>query len=159
CEGASPGAFGSAAEIVARSGADAVVAHLWPVRSDVARTCSREIYRALTGADRAKGDIGASVSAARRTLLAESAEAFSPVLFLGGAGSVLFAFRGRGVTEPRAKKEPRAIAPALLALLDRPFTAVIGDLDEDRADLHRQLEAFMKENGAPAEGLSLSALT
>src|SRR5262249_62192338 len=41
CEGAKAGAFGSAAEILAKAGADAVVAHLWPVKADTARTCSR----------------------------------------------------------------------------------------------------------------------
>src|SRR5262249_59885611 len=85
CEGAKAGAFGSAAEILAKAGADAVVAHLWPVKTDVARVCSTEIYRALTGAERGAGDIGASVAAARRTLLAESAEAFSPILCLRAA--------------------------------------------------------------------------
>src|SRR5262249_49227599 len=79
CEGARAGAFGSAADILANAGADAVVAHLWPVKADVARTCSSEIYRSLTAANRSRGDIGSSVAAARRTLLAMSAEAFSPI--------------------------------------------------------------------------------
>src|SRR5262249_42314675 len=78
CEGAKAGALGSAAEILAKAGADAVVAHLWPVKADAARVCSTEIYRALTGAERGLGDIGAAVAAARRTLLSTSAEAFSP---------------------------------------------------------------------------------
>src|SRR5262249_56335094 len=81
CEGAKAGALGSAAEILAAAGADAVVAHLWPVKADAARTCSAEVYRALTAAERTQGDIGASVAAARRTLLAQSAEAFSPILY------------------------------------------------------------------------------
>lgn len=90
CEGAKAGMFGSAAEIFAKAGVDAVVAHLWPVKADVARTCSTEIYRSLTGAERGMGDIGASVAAARRTLLAQSAEAFSPILYLRGSESVIF---------------------------------------------------------------------
>src|SRR5262249_36039125 len=85
CEGAKAGVFGSAAEVLAKAGADAVVAHLWPVKAEVARTCSTEIYRSLTEAERGKGDVGASVAAARRTLLAQSAEAFSPILYLRGS--------------------------------------------------------------------------
>lgn len=45
CEGARPGPFASAAETLVRAGADAV-AHLWPVKADVARACSAELYRA-----------------------------------------------------------------------------------------------------------------
>src|SRR5262249_49490663 len=95
CEGAKPGAVASAAGILRRAGADAVVAHLWPVKADTARTASVTLYRALTAEDRKEGDIGASVAAARRTLLAESAEAFSPVLYLRGASSVVFDFADR----------------------------------------------------------------
>ncbi len=160
CEGAKAGALGSAAEILAKAGADAVVAHLWPVKADVARTCSAEIYRSLTGADRGSGDIGASVAAARRTLLATSAEAFSPILFLRGSGSVIFDFQGRRVNRPGAKKRGKTLAPALQAMLDRPFTVVVGDLDDDRAALRKQLDQFMQENGeASLPGLSLHALT
>jgi CHAT domain len=160
CEGAKAGALGSAAEILARAGADAVVAHLWPVKADVARVCSAEIYRSLTAAERALGDIGAAVAAARRTLLAGSAEAFSPILYLRGSDSVIFNFEGRRVAKPGAKRRSRSLAPALQGLLERPFTMVLGDLDEDRSMLHRELAQFMQENGdATAEGLSLSALT
>jgi hypothetical protein len=160
CEGAKAGALGSAAEIIAKAGADAVVAHLWPVKADVARVCSAEIYKSLTGADRSLGDIGASVAAARRTLLAESAEAFSPILYLRGSDSVIFTFEGRRVAKPGSKLRSKALAPALQGLLERPFTMVLGDLDDDRAALHRDLSAFMQENGdAVAAGMSLSALT
>ncbi|XXY49208.1 CHAT domain-containing protein [Sorangium sp. So ce269] len=160
CEGARAGALGSAAEILARAGADAVVAHLWPVRADVARACSTELYRALTGASLSQGDIGASVAAARRTLLSQSAEAFSPVLYLRGSDSVVFNFQGRRVARPGKKSRSRALAPALQSLLERPFTMVLGDLEDDRAALQRELEQFMQDNGEPATpGLSLSALT
>jgi hypothetical protein len=98
CEGAKPGAFGSAAEILAGAGADAVVAYLWPVRADVARVFSAELYGALTGSERGLGDVGAAVSAARRTLLSQSADAFSPVLYLRGSDSAIFDFRSRRVT-------------------------------------------------------------
>jgi hypothetical protein len=159
CEGARAGALGSAGEILARAGAGAVVAHLWPVRADVARTCSAEIYRSLTGSGPSAGDVGASVAAARRTLIAESAEAFSPILFLRGQDSVIFDFQGRRVRKP-ARSEDRALAPALQTLLDRPFSLVLGDLEDDRAALREQLERFMKDNGkAVAGGQPLSTLT
>ncbi|WP_437901455.1 CHAT domain-containing protein [Sorangium sp. So ce124] len=160
CEGARAGALGSAAEILARAGADAVVAHLWPVKADVARACSTELYRALTGASLSQGDIGASVAAARRTLLSQSAEAFSPILYLRGSDSVVFNFQGRRVARPGKKGRSRALAPALQSLLERPFTMVLGDLEDDRAALLRELEQFMQESGDPAaQGMSLSALT
>lgn len=160
CEGAKAGALGSAAEIIAKAGADAVVAHLWPVKADVARACSSAIYRSLTSAERSQGDIGASVAAARRTLLAQSAEAFSPVLFLRGSDSVIFNFEGRRVAKPGGKKKSKAIAPALQSLLERSFTMVLGDIDDDIRSLHAELTQFMKENGDEnVEGLSLSALT
>lgn len=160
CEGAKPGAFGSAAEILAKAGADAVVAHLWPVKFDTARTCSTVLYRALTAADRTQGDIGASVAAARRTLLAESAEAFSPILYLRGAGSVIFNFEDRRVAKPAAKRSSKRLAPALASLLERPFTAVLGDLQENHGGLHQEVAQFMRENGdTTVDGLSLSALT
>lgn len=160
CEGAKAGALGSAAEILARAGADAVVAHLWPVKTDVARTCSMEIYRSLTGASQGQGDIGASVAAARRTLLSQSAEAFSPILFLRGSDSVIFNFEGRRVAKPGKKSASKSLAPALQLVLEKPFTMLLGDLDDDRAALERELVQFMQENGeANLEGLSLSALT
>ncbi|WP_437675031.1 CHAT domain-containing protein [Sorangium sp. So ce131] len=160
CEGAKDGALGSAAEILARAGADAVVAHLWPVQADVARACSSEIYRALTAADRTCGDIGAAVAAARRTLLATSAEAFSPVLYLRGSDSVIFNFARRRVSKPATTPGPRRIAPALQGLLEDAFTMVFGDFDDDRAALRQDITSFMRENGdARTEGLSLSTLT
>jgi hypothetical protein len=160
CEGAKAGAFGSAAEILAKAGADAVVAHLWPVKADVARVCSTEIYRSLTGADRTQGDIGKSVAAARSTLLAQSAEAFSPILTLRGPDSVIFNFQGRRVMKPGGKRKSRNLAPALQTLLEKPFSMVLGDLDEDQSTLRRELAQFMEENGDKQdEGMSLSALT
>ncbi|HTN89416.1 MAG TPA: CHAT domain-containing protein, partial [Sorangium sp.] len=138
----------------------AVVAHLWPVKADVARACSTELYRALTGGSLSQGDIGASVAAARRTLLSQSAEAFSPILYLRGSDSVVFNFQGRRVARPGKKGRSRALAPALQSLLERPFTMVLGDLEDDRAALQRELEQFMQESGEPAApGMSLSALT
>lgn len=165
CEGAKAGAFGSAAELLARAGADAVVAHLWPVKADVARTCSTEIYRSLTGADRSQGDVGASVAAARRTLLARSAEAFSPILYLRCPDSVLFDFEGRRLTKAsesraRARQKSQGLAPALQSLLEKPFTVVVGDLPEERDALRLELAQFMAEQGVAIDAhASLFSLT
>ncbi len=160
CEGAKAGALGSAAEILVKAGADAVVAHLWPVRADTAQNCSIELYRSLTGADRTQGDIGASIAAVRRTVLTQSAEAFSPVLYLRGSDSVLFNFEGRRVTKPGGAKKARNLAPALQALLENPFTFVLGDLDEDRVTLLKEFTTFLEENGdKPPDGASLSVIT
>lgn len=160
CEGAKAGALGSAAEILAKAGADAVVAHLWPVKANIARACSSEIYASLTGAGAMNGDIGKSVAAARRTLLADSAEAFSPILYLRGADTVIFDFQGRRVSKPSGKKKSRGLAPAMQSILEKPFTLVLGDQDEDRESLRRDLAAFMVENGdAPEERASLTEIT
>lgn len=98
CEGAQPGAFGSAAEIFARAGADAVIAHLWPVRADVAHACSQAFYRALTSRNQKSGDVARSLHDARRTILSRfhgSAEAFSPVLYLRAPHPAFFDFQRR----------------------------------------------------------------
>lgn len=160
CEGAKAGMFGSAADELAKAGADAVIAHLWPVKADVARTCSMEIYRSLTAAG-SLGDIGTSIAAARRTLLTQSAEAFSPILFLRGSDSVLFDFSRRKVTKPSGKRRGRSLAPMLQTLLDKPpFTLVVGDVDEDRELLRKELLGFLEENNdKPDANLPLSVIT
>ncbi len=116
CEGARPSAFASAAEALARAGAAAVVAHLWPVRASTARLCSEQLYRALTGHHDRRGDIAASLNEARRAVLGvldSSAEAFSPVLYLRGTTGRLFDFGEReaplgSVPVPRARPLPLA---------------------------------------------------
>lgn len=160
CEGAKAGVLGSAAEELAKAGADAVVAHLWPVKAEVARLCSTEMYRSLTGTT-SWGDIGSSVAAARRTLLSQSAEAFSPILFLRGPDSALFDYSRRKVVKPSGKRKGRAIAPALQMLLEKPpFTLVLGDIDEDRELLRKELLTFLEENGdKPEPTLPLSVIT
>jgi CHAT domain-containing protein len=154
CEGARPGTFGSAAEILARRGADAVVAHLWPVRADVARTCSRQFYQVLAGAgpeNRGAGDVVAGLVAARSSLLIDSAEAFSPVLYLRGSEATIFDFQKRIVHRPGPVPDPVVdLAPALRALLQQRFALVLGDNDqraEDKAALRAQLERFLREDG------------
>jgi hypothetical protein len=61
---------------------------------------------------------------------------------------------------PAGEQEPRHLAPALKALLCRPFTMVLGDLDEDQIALRRELAQFMEDNGdKPEASTSLTALT
>ncbi len=159
CEGARAGVFGSAAEILSKAGADAVVAYLWPVRADTAQRASTELYRTLTGAERASGDIGASVAAVRSTLLAESAEAFSLVLYLRAADSVIFNFKNRKVTQPRSKSKSTRLAPALQQVLEKPFTLVLGDEQEDTTLLKKEIEQFLTDQGTSLPmNLPLSAL-
>ncbi|APR88373.1 hypothetical protein A7982_13722 [Minicystis rosea] len=169
CEGAKPSVFASAAEILARAGADAVVAHLWPVKADVARTFSLELYRALAGADRGGGDIARAMNEARRAILATfeaSAEAASPVLYLRGSNGTIFDFKGRKVAPLRAgtaAPTTSGIDPALVSVLRAPFSLVLGDRWEgDGAALDSFRDKLQKElakaaDPAPA-GLPLSAL-
>ncbi len=100
-----PGALASAAERLAQAGADAVVAHLWPMQEEVSRRFSVGLYRALAGASEPSGDVARSLHEARRRVLEDfkgSAEAFSPVLYLRGRDSRLFDIR-------RPKGEPRSV--------------------------------------------------
>jgi hypothetical protein len=170
CEGARPGSLACAAELLARVGADAVVAHLWPVRADVTRRASATFYRTLTGAAARQGDVALSLNHARRLVLAEfggSAEAFSPVLYLRGRDSVLFEFRGRRVAPPRPvppSGEGLEPSPALARLLERPFTLLLGDRWRDEHPVlegfrERLRRALSKEEGAALAGMSMSALT
>jgi hypothetical protein len=160
CEGAKPGAFGSAAVILAKAGADAVVAHLWPVKADVARLCSTAFYRALTAVNREVGDVVASLGAARRTLLLTSAEGFSPVVYLRGASSVVFDFSGRRLPGPVIPKPAGDTDPALQRLLEGPFTLFLGDRWEDRSALRERLVKALRERGDTGAGelSSLSAI-
>jgi hypothetical protein len=160
CQGAAPGAFGSAAELLARAGAGAVVAHLWPIAADVARACSRKLYRTLTGSDRERGDIAVALRSVRSTLLLQSAEGFSPVLYLRGPDSVLFDLEGRTVKRPEASPLPRPLAPALQSVLDRPCALIFGDDGDDRSALRAELDRVLREHGDKVEDwMSLSALT
>lgn len=153
CEGAAPAAFASAAEILGRSGADAVVAHLWPVRADVARACSEQLYRALTEAERVMGDISRAVNEARRSLFVtydNTAQAFSPVIYLRGPDGEIFDFKSRKLaataptaaapakTTPDPAPTSTAIPPSLTRILEKPFSLVLGDLGRVEHD------AFMK---------------
>ncbi|WP_437293118.1 CHAT domain-containing protein [Sorangium sp. So ce426] len=170
CEGARPSAFASAAEILARTGVDAVVAHLWPVKADVARACSAELYRALAAGSQNKGDVAFSMNEARRALLVAfdgSAEAFSPVVYLRGPDSVIFDFKGRKIVPPapltHATPVTRGIDPALGRMLGKPFSLLLGDrfrgqrplISGFRDKLHKELA---KAAAPAAPGLSMSSL-
>jgi hypothetical protein len=171
CEGARPGTLSSAAALLAQHGAGAVVAHLWPVRADVARRCSVSFYRSLAGTSAHPGDVARSLHDARRTVLAdfdESAEAFSPVLYLRGPDAGLFSFEGRQLRPPRpatASAAPDAsvkpVADALRALLQQPCSLLLGDhwahtVEAFRQTLHDELRETSR---AVHEALPLSALT
>jgi hypothetical protein len=177
CEGAKPGMFPSAAETFARTGVDAVVAYLWPVRADVAGACSEQFYRVLAGADRGEGNTAVALNEARRALLGlyeGSAEALSPVLYLRGEDAALFDFNRRKVVRVEASSiRPAAsvragsaavpVDSALGRILGSPFSLVLGDLwKHDRGALDELCEKLRKElekvKDPPPPGLSLSAL-
>ena len=171
CEGARPLAFASAGEILARAGASAVVAHIWPVRADVASVFSRQLYRSLAGADRHAGDIGIAMNEGRRAILGgfdSSAEAFSPILYLRGTESGLFDFKGRKI-EPVgrrvvARREPSGLDPALERLLAKPFSLLLGDRFRDQrtaiAGFRDKLSKELVKSAAPVSpALSMGALT
>jgi len=149
CEGARSASaaatdFASAAELLGRAGADAVVAHLWPVAAEVARAGSAQLYSALAGAQRTKGDIAAASNEARRAILGASqggAQAFSLVVYLRGPDGVLFDFKDRKLTPPEAAPAPRpsGLAPAVSRLLAKPFSLILGDRSREQ---RRPLEAF-----------------
>ncbi len=147
CEGAKPGVFGSAGEILSKAGADAVIAYLWPLGADTGRSASAELYRTLTGAERTEGDVGAALAAARSTLLTASAEAFSPVLYLRASDSVIFNFKNRKVAQPRNKSKTKRLAPALQHVLEKPFSLVLGDGQDSRASLKKEIEQFLHDQG------------
>ncbi len=165
CSGARPGAFSSAAEILARDGADAVLAHLWPVKAEVARDISTSFYRTLTGTRDGMGDVAASIQATRRTFIERGAEMFSPVLYLRGPDSRILDFKKRRLVAPvaAASGAPRGdVDPALAALLRAPFSLVLGDGGKaipGLAELTGDLAAELGKAGErDVERLGLSAL-
>jgi hypothetical protein len=167
CEGARPGAFASAAELLARAGADAVVAHLWPIKANVARTFSQQLYRALAGQGQAQGDIALALNEARRAVLGAfegSAETFSPVVYLRGPEGVLFDFKRRKVAPPAPQPSSASgIDPALRRLLGRPYSLLLGDhWKEEPASLrgfhHKLHKELAKTSPTVSAELSMSAL-
>lgn len=169
CEGAKPSVFASAAEILARAGADAVVAHLWPVRSDVARVFSGQLYRALAAADRPRADIALAMNEARRAVLGSfesSAQAFSPVVYLRGPDGVLFDFKGRKVAPPvamTAVEAPTGLNPALVRVIGKPFSLLLGDRSREQrtavAAFRDKLQKDLAKTGTTSTGnVSMSSL-
>ncbi|MBZ4417445.1 CHAT domain-containing protein [Myxococcus sp. RHSTA-1-4] len=170
CEGAQPGGLVSAAECLAQKAAGAVVAYLWPVKSDITQHCSEEFYKSLTRESARRGDVAVSLNAARRAVLTRfrsSAEAFSPVLFLRGDDSVLFDFQHREVQRPpppSPKPQSPEPSPALRMLLKKPFTLVLGDRWSNERDMlkgfrRRLIEDLASKVGPIPDGVSMSALT
>ncbi|NUP04473.1 MAG: CHAT domain-containing protein [Polyangiaceae bacterium] len=172
CEGAQAAAFGSAAEILTERAADAVVAHLYPVRADVARDLSEEFYRALTGVHCTEGNAASALNEARRVILARhnaSAEVFSAVLYLRGPTGVVFDFGNRNVAAPAVETAPAAatavaapVQPAALAsLFRRPFSLLLGDRwraeGASVSGFRRALHDSLSDLGVPP-GLPMSAL-
>ena len=149
CSGARPGVFASAAELLARSGVDAVVAHLWPVRAEVARAAAQDFYSHLIGARVGGGDVGASMQASRRTLLASSADGFSPVLFLRGPDAQLFDLEERRLRPPKPRAGGRGeladgqLPAPLRTLLQGPYSLLIGEAWDDEATV--EVRARLRE--------------
>ncbi|HRI71797.1 MAG TPA: CHAT domain-containing protein, partial [Polyangium sp.] len=172
CAGAHPGAFASAAEILARSGADGVVAHLWPVKAEAAQTYSTQFYRSLAGTGPHAGDMAIALNEARRAILGSydaTAEAFSAVLYLRGPHARVFQFRGRKMAAPQspaaAVSAPLGDVPSGLSRITKaPFSLVLGDhwaddpttRDAFRDKLQKELS---KLAAPPPTGLPLSTLT
>ncbi|WP_437682089.1 CHAT domain-containing protein [Sorangium sp. So ce131] len=171
CEGAAPGAAGSAAEILARRAATAVIAHLWPLDTHVAGELAKSFYTSLTLWEQGCGDVAASLQSARRELLVEGAGAFSSVLYLRGDNPLIFDFRGRIAPgpSPRGQKAPppAAAAPAggqlesaekLKQLLAGPFSVLLGDSGEDPLEcqmaLRKKIAEKLHVRGDDASGLA-----
>jgi len=146
CSGARPGAFASAAEILAQSGADAVVAHLWPVKAEVARDISSDFYRNLAGARDGMGDVAASLHATRRTFIERGAEVFSPVLYLRGPDPRLLDFKRRKLVAPVAAGRAAVgeVDSTLAGVLRAPFSLVLGG-DPSSLPGHAELVRDMVE--------------
>lgn len=165
CSGARPGAFASAAEILAQSGADAVIAHLWPVKAEVARDISCDFYRTLTGTGDGIGDVAASLHATRRTFIERGAEVFSPVLYLRGADPRVLDFKRRRLVAPVVVASGGIVdevEPALVNVLRDPFSLVLGGSGAaipGHAELLGDLVGDLGKRGdADLERLELSAL-
>ncbi len=135
CRGSEPGALASAAEILTRSGADAVIAHLWPVRSDAARRSSDRFYKTLVGHEPSAGNVARSLNEARQAVLTSfkgSAEAFSPVLYLHAPQPTLVDFTATSTLD-LSEPGTAALREGLCVLLGRLFSI---------PDLRRFLDTF-----------------
>jgi hypothetical protein len=78
------------------------------------------------------------MQASRRTLLASSADGFSPVLYLRGPDARLFDLEERRLRPPKARAAGRGgrdgeLPPALRTLLQGPFSLILGEAWDDEA--------------------------
>jgi CHAT domain len=158
CEGAAPGPVGSAAEILARGAAVAVVAHLWPLDTKVAGAIARSFYTSLTKWHQARGDVAACLTSARSELEADGAGAFSPVLYLRGGDPVLFDFGAR--LGPVRRLDDPALArlhDPLKEILGESYSLILGDPGEDLADWYGALRSSIAEKLTPGSDSSALA--
>ena len=162
-------AFASVAQVLAQSGADAVVAFLWPIKARAALTCSTEFYRALTAIHRPVADVALALNDARRALMATydaSAEALNPVVYVRGPEGRIFDFKGRKVEPPRPNvtisAEAGQVPSGLARILRGPFSLVLGDRwKQDRKALEKfrdKLQQELTKIAAPPNGLPMSTL-
>lgn len=107
CEGAASGGFGSAAQMLVRSGVHAVASYLWPVRANDALEASKAFYQALTLGHATRGDVITSLCAARRTLLVNRATGLSLVLHARTAAPLIFDF---APPKKKKKEKPNVLA-------------------------------------------------
>ncbi len=102
---AEPGASVAAGEILARRAAVAVLTPSWPLQSPIGAAVAKSFYASLTWT---RGDVAESLDRARSELSRQSADAFSPVLYLRGDSSALFDFDGPPALRPPEVRETPA---------------------------------------------------
>lgn len=125
CEGAEPGAMGSAAEHLVRMGVDAVASYLWSIKAEHALKASKAFYEAyMSPRGDSRCNVVASVTEARQVL--------------GEAGAVGFALVAHIVDDASARvSAPDPNVPFLLPYLrDQRFVGRSDDL----AQLHTLLQ-------------------
>lgn len=160
CRGAAPGAFASAAEHLCRAGVEAVVAFLWAVEEEVSEAFLAAFYGALTADGPSKGDVVAAMESARAALLGDSAAVFTPVLYLRGDDGRTFDFRK--ARTPARVVRPSELDEALVHLLSRPFSLVLGAAGGQEEILHllrEEVAQALRDDGATSiDGAPWSAL-
>ncbi len=163
CRGAAPGVFASAAERLCRAGVEAVLAFLWAVEEDFAQAFVTAFYEALTAEGPARGDVVASLEAARGALLPHGAAVFTAVLYLRGEDGRVFDFRKpRGHEKTGGGVSPSGLDIPLARLLAGPFSLVLGGVGSQKEILQvlrEELTGRLREEGeADLEDAPWSAL-
>lgn len=161
CEGAKRGELASAGEFIVRAGADAVLAHLYPVRAGFAARCSTKFYETLLGAKQ-RGDVAWAMQKTRLDLLTDSnyktAAVFSPVVYLRStiASAQIFDLSNQKVRAPQQKTVVTAIQnpniERLGTLLEKPFSLILGDAREEQRPF---VEAFRQKLQQKLSGVPL----